>query len=141
MTDEMSTESVVGDGALTLERYLRELPALDAQQLLAISAAHANAGREAIERAREAAAERARADGLLEELQALQGTIAQWIGSRMARSRRYTGEGLVDDPMLQDVRDQARPALLDAAAGLFLADWLSPEDRDALVGPVESVLE
>ena len=127
-------------GGLTLERFLRELPALDAQQLLSISAAHEQAGREAVERAREAAAAIARRDGLLDELQALQGTIAQWISSRMARSRRYTGEGLIDDPMLQDVRDQARPALLDAAAGLFLTGWLSAEDRDALVGPVESVL-
>lgn len=132
----MSTE----DGGLTLERFLREVPVLDAQQLLAISAAHQHVGRDVIGQAREAASELARANGTLDELQALQATIVQWVGSRLARSRRFTGEGIVDDPMLQDVREQARPALLDAATGLFLEGFLSPDDRDALLGPVESVI-
>lgn len=130
----------MSDDELTLEAFLRILPALDSQQLLAISAAHEHAGREAIERARAAAGDLARDGGVLEELQALQGTIAQWVGSRMAQSRRYTGEGLADDPILLDVREQARPALLDAATALFLAERLAHDHRDALLGPVDSVI-
>lgn len=126
---------------LTLERFLREVPMLDAHQLLAICAAHEHVGREATERAREAAADLARAEGVLEELQALQGTIIQWAAARLAPSSRFTGERPLDLPLLADIRHQARPALLDAATGLFLADRLASADRDALVGPVESVID
>ena len=130
----------MSDDALTLERFLREVPTLDAQQLLAISAAHGQAGREALEQAREAAAEVARANSALDDLQALHGTIAQWIGAHNSRTRRYTMEGLIDDPFLVDCREQARPALLDAATGLFLAESLPAEDRATLTGAVDSVL-
>ena len=134
MTDDAAAE------ALTLERFLREVALLDAQQLLAISAAHRSVGREALEQAREAAAEIARSTSALDDLQALQGTIAQWIGAHNSRTRRYTMEGLIDDPFLIDCREQARPALLDAATALFLADRLAPDDRGALLGAVDSVI-
>lgn len=130
-----------GDGPLTLERFLRILPSLDAEQLLAISAAHQDIGRERIGRAREAAADLARAEGVLDELQALQGTIIQWAAAELAPSSRFTGERPLDLPMLADLREQARPALLDAATGLFLVELLEPEDRDALAGAVESVVD
>lgn len=128
------------DGELTLERYLRVLPALDAEQLLAISAAHAEARGRGLEGAREAAAGVARAEGLLGELQALQATIIQWAAAQLAPSSRYTGERPLDLPMLADLREQARPALLDAATALFLHDLLAPADLDALLGPVDSVI-
>ena len=127
--------------SLTLERFLREVPSLDVQQLLAISAAHEHVGREALEGAREAAATIARRDGLLDELQALQGTIIQWAAAQLAPSSRFTGERPLDLPLLADIRNQARPALLDAATALFLAGRLSPEDRDTLGGAVESILD
>ena len=128
------------DERLTLERFLREMPTLDAQQLLAIAAAHQHVGREALEGAREAAGLLARSNGGLEDLQALHGTIAQWVGAHHSRTRQFTMEGLTDDPFLIDCREQARPALLDAATALFLEERLSSEDRDALLGPVDSVI-
>lgn len=127
-------------GSLTLERFLRELPGLDVQQLLAISAAHEYVGRDAVERARGAAAELARADGVLEELQALHGTIIQWAAAQLAPSSRFTGERPLDLPLLADTRHQARPALLDAATALFLDERLTPADRLALVEAVDSVI-
>ena len=133
------TDDVTGD-ALTLERFLREVPMLDAQQLLEIAAAHEHVGREVLQRAREAAGEVARADGLLDELQALQGTIVQWTSASLADSRRYTLEAPLDTPILGDLREQARTALLDAATALFLVDRLPPDDRAALLGPVDSVI-
>lgn len=128
------------DDELTLERYLQILPGLDAEQLLAISAAHQDVGRPSLERAREAAAALARREGVLDELQALQGTIIQWAAAQLAPSSRYTGERPLDLPMLADLREQARPALLDAATALFLVDQLADDDRDALLGPVDSVI-
>ena len=128
------------DDELTLERFLRELPALDSEQLLAISAAHEQARGEALKRAREHAADVAREAGLLDELRALQGTIVQWTTGPLADSRRYTGEGYLDNRVLGDLREQARPALLDAAAALFLVERLQHDNRDALLGPVQSVI-
>ena len=128
------------EGALTLESYLQVLPALDEQQLLAISAAHRAIDGASLEAARASAAEIARSGKVLDELQALQSTIAQWIGSRYAASRRYTGEGLTDPPMLIVVREQARPALPDAATALFLVEQLPQEAFETLVGPVDSVV-
>ena len=128
------------DERLTLERFLRLLPGLDAEQLLAISAAHQDARGEALEQARSAAADLAREGGLLEELQGLQGTIVQWTSGPLANSRRYTLEAPLDDRVLGDLREQARPALLDAAAALFLEERLEPDDRNALLGAVDSVI-
>jgi len=130
----------MSDDELTLERFLREVPGLAAPQLLAISAAHRSTGRPAIERAREVAAELARAEGLLDELQALQGTIIQWAAAQLAPSSRFTGERPLDLPLLADLRQQAQPALLDAATALFLGGLLPTADRDALLGPVDSVI-
>lgn len=131
------------DDGLTLERFLRELPALDIQQLLAISAAHAGANRTALEQAREAAGDAARAQGVLDELHELHGTIVQWVASHGGQSRIFTREGAFERAevgMLHDVREQVRPALLDAATALFLEQWLSPADRLVLAEPVESVM-
>jgi len=128
------------DAALTLATYLEALPGLDEQQLMEISAVHRGIGAEALGVARSAAADVARAGGLLDELQALHITIAQWVGARYAKSRRYTGEGFNDPPVLIDLREQARPALLDAATALFLVDRLPRDAFDALVGPVDSVI-
>lgn len=129
-----------GKDELTLERFLRTLPALDGQQLMAISAAHAQGRGRPLEDARQAAAEVARAEDMLDELQALQGTIIQWAAAQLSSSSRYTGERPLDLPVLADLREQARPALLDAATALFLQELLAPADRDALLGPVESVI-
>lgn len=129
-----------GDDELTLERFLRVLPSLDSEQLLAISAAHAHGRGRALEDARQAAADIARADGLLDELQALQGTIIQWAGAQLASSSRYTGERPLDLPLLADLREQARPALLDAATGLFLVERLPREAFETLVAAVDSVV-
>ncbi|HET7181061.1 MAG TPA: hypothetical protein VFI15_02405 [Candidatus Limnocylindrales bacterium] len=132
-----------GGRRLTLERFLRELPSLDAQQLLAICAAHENVGRAALERARVAAGEAARTDGILDELQDLHGTIIHWGVSQGGQSSLDTGQGMFESTtvkVLHDVRAQARPALLDAATGLFLEDRLDPVDRQALLDPVESVV-
>jgi hypothetical protein len=139
MTDARGT----GD-RLTLERFLRELPSLDAQQLLAICAAHKHVGREATDRARAAAGRAARAGGILDELQDLHGTIIRWGTTQGGQSSLYTGQGVFESTevkMLHDIREQARPALLDAATALFLEDRLDPADRLALVDPVESVLD
>ncbi|HJP89585.1 MAG TPA: hypothetical protein VJ850_11175 [Candidatus Limnocylindrales bacterium] len=128
---------------LTLERFLRELPSLDVQQLLAISAAHQGASREGLQRARAAAGDRARAEGVLDELHQLHGTIVQWSASQGSPSKIFTREGAferADVAMLHDVREQVRPALLDAATALFLEQWLSAADRLVLVDPVESVM-
>ena len=129
--------------SLTLERFLRELPSLDIQQLLAITAAHDGVGREALERARAFAGETARAEGLLDELHGLHGTIVQWAVSEGSQSRLYTREGLFENAsmgMLHDTREQARPALLDAATALFLDGLLAVGDRDTLLGAVDSVI-
>jgi hypothetical protein len=131
-----------GDG-ITLERFLRVLPGLDIEQLLAISAAHDGVDAGALARARGVAGDLARAEGSLDELHDLHATIIQWAGSQGGQSRLYTREGLFETPavgMLHDVREQARPALLDAATALFLEARLQPEDRDALLGPVDSVI-
>lgn len=129
-----------GSDELTLERFLRILPGLDGEQLLAISAAHAHGRGPALEDARQAAADLARADGLLDELQALQGTIIQWSAAQLAPSSRYTGERPLDLPLLADLREQARPALLDAATALFLVERLPRDAFDALVSAVDSVV-
>jgi len=128
------------DDELTLEGFLRVMPALDTEQLMAISAAYQHAGRDALERARAAAGAVARADGALEELQQLQATIIQWAASQLSPSRLYTGEGLGDNRILYELREQARPALLDAATALFLEARLTDADREALLGPVDSVI-
>lgn len=130
-----------GDDDLTLERFLRILPSLDGEQLMAISAAHAHGRGPALEDARQAAADVARDGGLLDELQALHGTIIQWASAQLSSSSRYTGERPLDLPLLADLREQARPALLDAATALFLEELLAPEDRVALAGAVESVVD
>ncbi|HEX2627222.1 MAG TPA: hypothetical protein VHL56_10000 [Candidatus Limnocylindrales bacterium] len=132
-----------GGDRLTLERFLRELPMLDMQQLLAISAAHEGASRDGLERAREAAGQLARAEGVLDELHELHGTIVQWTASEGAQSRIFTRQGAFERAeigMLHDVREQVRPALLDAATALFLEEWLSPADRLVLLDPVDSVM-
>ena len=129
------------EDGLTLERYLQLLPDLNEEQLLAISAAHRGAGAAALEQARGEAADIARGERLLDDLQALHVTIAQWIGARYAKSRRYTGEGFADPAMLIDLREQARPALLDAATGLFLIERLSRASLEMLVGPVQTVID
>jgi hypothetical protein len=134
---------MTGGQRLTLERFLRELPSFDAQQLLAICAAHENVGRAALERARAAAGDAARAEGILDELQDLHGTIIHWGAAQGGQSSLYTGQGVFESTtvkLLKDVRAQARPALLDAATGLFLEDRLDPVDRQALLDPVESVV-
>jgi hypothetical protein len=80
---------------------------------------------------------------VLDELHELHGTIVQWAASQGSYSRLWTREGAFDNPsvhVLHDVREQARPALLDAATALFLETWLSPADRLVLVDPVESVI-
>lgn len=130
----------MSDDQLTLERFLQAIPALDAQQLLAICAAHQGNDRDAVARARSAAADIARAEDALDDLQALQGTVIQWAAAQLAPSSRYTGERPMDLPVLADLREQARPALLDAATALFLEDLLPPAARDALLGPVDSVI-
>ena len=128
---------------ITLERFLRVLPGLDIEQLLAISAAHDGLDDAALVRARSAAGDVARAEGLLDELRALHGTIVQWAASEGSQSRLYTREGLFENAsmgMLHDTREQARPALLDAATALFLVEHLPREAFDTLVGPVDSVI-
>ena len=125
---------------ITLAAFLEALPNLDEQDLLAMSAAHHGIPPEVLELVRSTAGDVARAGGLLEELQALHITIAQWVGARHAQSRRYTGEGFTDRAVLNDVREQARPALLDAATALFLVEQLPREAFDTLVGPVDSVI-
>ena len=67
----------MSDDELTLERFLRTLPAIDPEQLLAISAAHQHGRGIALEQARERAADVAREEGLLDELQDLHATIIQ----------------------------------------------------------------
>jgi hypothetical protein len=128
------------DGELTLERFLRIVPSLDGEQLLAISAAHAHGRGQALDDARQAAGDIARVDGLLAELQALHGTIIQWSAAQLAPSSRFTGERPLDLPLLADLREQARPALLDAATGLFLVERLPREAYEALVSAVDSVV-
>jgi hypothetical protein len=130
----------MSDDELSLERLLQVVPSLDAAQLLEISAAHQHVSRAVLAEARDAAADVARAEGLLEELQALQGTIIQWAAAQLAPSSRFTGERPMDLPVLADLRQQAQPALLDAATALYLGELLTDDDRDALLGPVDSVI-
>ena len=128
---------------LTLDRFLRAVPALDVQQLLAISAAHETVGAQALERARNAAGVAARAANVLDELHDLHGTIIQWAGSHNSPSGMWTREAAFPNPIvnvLHDVRVQAQPALLDAATALFLVETLPHDAFDTLVGPVDSVL-
>ena len=128
---------------LTLERFLRVLPGLDIEQLLAITAAHEGVDDGALTRARDSAGNAARSEGIIDELHDLHASIVQWTASQGSQSRLYTREGLFEAPsvgMLHDVREQARPALLDAATALFLEHRLDPADRLALLDAVESVL-
>lgn len=132
-----------GDGTakeLDLEEFMRVLPHLEAADLMAISAAYAQADAEARDAARAAASEVAKRRGLIDELGRLQGSIIQWAGSDISRSSAFTLEALQTNPMLGDIRVQAVPPLLDAATALLLRTALPDEHREVLLEPVGAAL-
>ena len=125
---------------LDLDEFLRLLPHLEPADLMAISAAYQQADPGPRDTARVAASGAAKQRKLAGELDRLQGSIIQWAGASISPSSAFTLEGLQTNPMLGDVRRQAVPALLDAAAALLLRDGLSNEDRAALMDPLGAAI-
>jgi hypothetical protein len=125
---------------MDLDEFLRMLPFLEAAELMAISAAYAEADGKAREAARAAASAAANKRGLIDELGRLQGSIIQWAGSDLSRSSAFTLESLRTNPMLGDLRVQTVPPLLDAATALLLKDGLSDEERLLLLAPLEAAV-
>jgi hypothetical protein len=123
-----------------LDSFLDMIPDLSQTALLAVSAAYASGNAEAREVARARATEIARRSDLEDELERLQGSIAQWASAEHSRSGVYTGQFL-RDPMLTDLRLQAMPALIDAAAVLLLGDALDDEARVTLLAPISPAVE
>jgi hypothetical protein len=128
-----------GKGDLDLDRFLEMVPDLSQEELLGVSAAYANGDPESREVARERVVETARRLDLVDELQRLEGSIAQWAGSEHSRSGVYTGQFL-REPMLADLRLQAMSALIDAASVLLLGDALDEEARVILLAPLWSAV-
>lgn len=135
MTDELGQSKPID-----LEEFMRMLPFLDAAELMAISAAYRDSDPEARDAARAAASKAANAQGLIDELGRLQGSIIQWAGSDISRSSAFTLEGLRTNPMLGDIRIEAVPPLLDAATALLLKGALANEHREFLLEPIQTVL-
>jgi hypothetical protein len=131
-----SDEDADGPSGLTLEKFLRVLPNLDAADLMAISAAYQQADADPRVAARAAASIVAKQRGLGDELSRLQGSIIQWAGSDISRSSAFTLEALATNPMLGDLRIEAVPPLLDAATALLLKDALPAEERALLLEPL-----
>ena len=131
------------DGAepapLDLSEFLQLLPELGAAELLAISAAYQNTDRDVQEATREIAKKVARRRGVDRELAKLEGSIIQWATSDIPRAATFVG--VRPDLVLEDVRVQAVPPLVDAATALLLDRELTEEQREVLLGPVSSALE
>lgn len=125
---------------LDLDEFMRVLPHLEAADLMAISAAYAQADPEARGAAREAATAVAKRSGLMDELGRLQGAIIQWAGSDISQSSAFTLEALQTNPMLGDIRIQAVPPLLDAATALLMGSALPDQHREPLLEPVSAAL-
>jgi hypothetical protein len=125
---------------LDLAGFLRMLPKLDGADLMAISAAYAEADGQERAVARSAAAIAAKRSGNSDELSRLQGSIIQWAGANISPSSAFTLEGLQTNPMLGDIRIQAVPPLLDAATALLLDGTLAAESCAVLLQPLGSVV-
>ena len=124
--------------ALDLEELLRMLPSLEEDELLAVSAAYQGADAETRDAARAAASAAAHQHGLVDALDRLQGSIIQWAGSDIPPSAVFTFAPFQSQRLLGDLRRQAVPPLLDAAAALLLKDAISAADRATLLAPIEA---
>lgn len=125
---------------LDLDELLGLLPELDTARLLSISAAYRTADPEQRDASREAArrvAAKRHKDDALDELR---GSIAQWAAADLPRPGVVIVTGFADDLVLADLRQQAMPALLDAATVLLLGRALGKTHRDVLLGPLRSAI-
>jgi hypothetical protein len=134
------SDSVGGTEPLDLEHFLRLLPNLGAEDLMAISAAYQQADAGPREAVRRAASDAARQRHLRDDLGRLQSSIIQWAGSDVSRSGAFTFADVHPDQMLGDLRVEAVPPLLDAATALLLKDGISDEQRAVLLEPLGAVV-
>src|SRR5204863_6004379 len=113
---------------------------LDQGTLLALSAEpdrHHQTGRDV---ARGMARRAAARHGLRDELLRVQAEILRWAGAAGARSGAWTGGSPPRDLILSDLRRQAAPALVDAAAALLLGAALEERYREVLLAPWEDAV-
>jgi hypothetical protein len=130
------SDSVGENEPLDLEDFLRLMPNLSAEDLMAISAAYQQADAGPRDAVRRAASEAAGQRRLRDDLGRLQSSIIQWAGSDVSRSGAFTFADVHPDQMLGDLRVEAVPPLLDAATALLLKDALTPEQRAILLEPL-----
>lgn len=118
-----------------LVAFLQALPELDRGELLGLSAAYAAGSVQDREAAR--AAVRATVDRAAcgPALAGVEREILHWAETQGARSGAYTFASPAGDLLLADLRKQALPALLDAAAVIALGDALDAASGRVLMAP------
>ena len=121
-----------------LDEIVRAAAILDRDQLLALVAARKGADESVLGGAWSEVKTALEVTGLEKEFDRFRNDLVAWArDGRMWRGDEMRGR--IDEMELSDLRTEALPALLDAAAALLLADRLDAGTRAVLLGSWESV--